>query len=334
MRICRTSISDQENIMSYKIFARALSCAFALSFTAPALACSAHVCELPSDWLSQGLAAHPNSTSVSLRYDFAPQTQLRLGTDAVDRSTVSIPNPDEIEQSTYNHALNITATHSFGANWVAEVQVPLLLRPHRTITENETDISSSRTKGLGDVQASLRFQGFGGRGVTGVELGLKLPVGQFHQTFQTGPEAGNPVDRGLQPGSGTTDAILGIYHFGKLTGPIDFLVQAQVQVPLGSREGYQPGVSGALSAGVSYTRLRGITPQLQLNLRAAARDRGANADVAKSGGEQLYVAPGLSARLSGSTILFGIAQLPLYQRVNGYQIAPRYTLSFGVQHKF
>ncbi len=320
--------------MLYSLLARALSCAVAVSFAAPALACSAHVCELPSDWLSQGLAAHPDSTSISLRYDFAPQTQLRIGTDAVDRATVPIPNAEEIEQSTYNHALNITATHSFGANWIAELQVPLLLRPHLTITEGETDLSSSRTKGLGDVQASLRYQGFGGRGVTGVELGLKLPTGQFHQTFLTGPEAGNPVDRGLQPGSGTTDAIVGIYHFGKLSGPIDFLVQAQVQVPLGSREGYQPGVSGALSAGISYTRLRGITPQLQLNFRAAARDSGVNADIIKSGGEQLYIAPGAAARLSGSTILFGIAQLPLYQRVNGYQIAPRYTLSLGVQHKF
>jgi hypothetical protein len=319
--------------MTLKILSRASACVFAFS-AAPAFACSAHVCQLPSDWLSQGLAAHPDSTTVSLRYDYAPQNQLRRGTDAVDRATLTFPNADEIEDYTDNHALNVTINHSFGSNWVAEVQLPFLSRPHSTVTEGETDHSLSRTNGLGDVRMSVRYQGFGGSGVTGVEVGLKLPTGSFRQVFQSGPEAGNFVDRGLQPGTGTTDAILGIYHFGNLSGKFDYLLQAQAEVPLGSREFYKPGIAISGSVGISYLGWSGITPQLQLNFRASGRDSGLNADVEKSGGEQLYLAPGISARLNGSTIMFGTAQVPLYQRVNGYQITPRYTLSLGAQHKF
>ena len=35
-----------------------------------------------------------------------------------------------------------------------------------------------------------------------------------------GPQTGNPLDRGLQAGTGTTDLIAGVYHFGRLTGEV------------------------------------------------------------------------------------------------------------------
>jgi hypothetical protein len=324
----------QDFQMFTRFFPRAVACASGLVLASPAFACSAHVCQLPSDWLSQGLAAHPDSTSISLRYDNVPQTQLRLDSKAVDRAAVPIPNVDEIEQTTYNHSLNLTINHSFGNDWVAEVQVPFVSRPHKTIAEGDNEISGSRTNGIGDARATVRYQGLGGKGVTGVEFGLKLPTGAFRQQFRSGPAAGTPVDRGLQPGSGTIDVILGIYHFAKLSGAFDYLIQVQGEIPFANREGFRPGMSGSATVGVTYQGWATAKPQLQLNFRAAKRDRGINADVAKSGGEQLFLAPGLSIRLSGSTVAFGIVQLPLYERVNGYQITPKLMGSLGVQHKF
>ncbi len=320
--------------MKIAILSRALVCAAALCATTPTFACSAHVCQLPSDWLSQGLAAHPDSTSMSLRYDYVPQTQLRLGSRTIERSSVTIPNSEEIEKNTYNHMLNVALTHSFGNDWVVEVQVPVLSRPHSTFSEGEVELSRSRTHGIGDIRAIARFQGFGGNGVTGVELGLSLPTGHFHQLFQSGPAAGTLVDRGLQPGTGTTGAIIGAYHFSKLSGAFDYLVQVQGEVPLNSREGFKPGKAISATAGLTYNGWGRVKPQLQINFRAAKRDRGENADVEKSGGEQLFLAPGLSVRLSGSTVAFGVIQLPLYQRVNGYQITPKMMPSLGLQHKF
>ncbi len=318
--------------MSFNKIMRASACFLAISSATPAFACSSCGCNLTSDWLSQGLVAQPGTT-ISLRYDDVPQTQLRSGSDVVDRSAIALPTDREIEQHTYNHYVTIAVDHAFSPAWALNVQVPFLSRPHGTIGEGETNISTSRTRGIGDIRATARFQGFGGPGITGIQFGLKLPTGKFRQTFRSGPDAGNDVDRGLQPGSGTFDAIIGAYHFGKLAGAFDFVLQAQGQIPLNHRAEYRPGVSGTFSAGVSYTGWKGITPQLQLNLHLAAKDHGLNADRPNSGGEQLYISPGLSARIRDHFSAFGIAQLPLYQRVNGYQLAPKYTLSLGLQYK-
>ena len=141
------------------------------------------------------------------------------------------------------------------------------------------------------------------------------------------------VDRGLQPGTGTLDATLGLYHFGKLSGQFDYMLQATGDIPLNRRDAFRPGVAGTFSAGINYNGWQGLTPQLQLNLRLAAKDGGANSDRANSGGEHLYVAPGLSVPISDHLSAYGIAQLPVYRRVNGYQLTPNYTLSFGLQYR-
>jgi hypothetical protein len=318
--------------MPLSLYTRASACLFAITLTTPALACSSCGCNIASDWLTQGLIAHPG-TSISLRYDYVPQTQLRVGHDVVDRAAIAFPVDDEIERYSYNHYLTVAVDHGINDKWAINVQLPLILRPHRTVTEGETEDSTSRTKGIGDLRLTARYQGFGGPGITGIQFGLKLPTGQFRQRFRTGPEAGNLVDRGLQPGSGTTDAILGAYHFGRLSGAFDYVLQAQGQLALTNRDRYRPGAAATFSAGLSYTGWRGITPQLQLNLRVAGKDRGANADTPNSGGEQLYIAPGLSVPLGPQVQAFGIVQLPVYQRVNGFQLAPRVTVSLGLQYR-
>jgi hypothetical protein len=251
----------------------------------------------------------------------------------VDRSAIALPTDREIEHSTYNHYATLTLDHVATPLWGFNLQVPFSYRPHRTIAEGTTDESYSRTNRLGDIRASARFQGFGGPGITGVQFGVKLPTGQFHQKFRSGPSAGEEVDRGLQPGTGTVDAILGAYHYGKLAGAFDYMLQAQGEIPLNHRDNYRPGLAGTFSAGIHYMGWKGVMPQLQFNLRLAEKDHGASADRPNSGGEQLYVAPGLSAALGDHLSAFGFAQLPLYQRVNGYQLAPRYTLSVGLQYR-
>lgn len=300
--------------------------------SSPVLACSSCGCNLTSDWLSQGLVAQPGTT-LGLRYDFVPQTRLRADNAAVDRGTITFPAEREIEQASFNHYLTASIDHAFSPEWAINVQMPFVVRPHRTVAEGDVDQSYSRSQGLGDARVSLRFQGFGGPGITGVQLGLKLPTGRIGQAFLSGPQAGMPVDRGLQTGTGALDATLGAYHFGRLGGSFDYLVQALGEVPLTTRSDFTPGAAATLSAGINYTGWRGITPQLQLNLRLAAKDRGLYSDRDNSGGEQLYAAPGVSVQVSGHVSAFGIVQLPLYQRVNGYQLTPRYTLSFGLLYR-
>ena len=53
------------------------------------------------------------------------------------------------------------------------------------------------------------------------------------------------------------------------------------------------------------------------------------ADRPNSGGDQVNVAPGLSAKISSRVVAFTYAELPLYNRVNGYQLVPKVKLSAG-----
>lgn len=212
--------------------------------------------------------------------------------------------------------------------------MPFVYRPHATTDAGDTALSYSHTGGLGDVKITGRWQGFKTPGsINGIQFGLVLPTGRIHQTFYKGSFEGEDADRGIQPGFGVTQLILGYYRYGKLTANLDYIFQAGGQLPLYRRDLYRPGKFGQVTAGVHYTRWRIVTPTLQLNFRVSERDRGENSDTYNTGGEQLYVSPGLMAKLSGRASAFVYAQVPVYQRLTGYQLSPRATASLGLQYR-
>ena len=78
-------------------------------------------------------------------------------------------------------------------------------------------------------------------------------------------------------------------------------------------------------------------PTLQTPIRrndtvlvTTGKDSGINSDRDNSGGEQVNLSPGFSARLGSRFTAFGFVEFPLYNRVNGYQLAPHAKASFGV----
>ena len=261
-----------------RVFCGAVVSSIASGLSSPAFACASCGCTLTADWLSQGLAAQPGTT-LSLRYDYIPQTTLRSGTHKVDRGAIDLPTDREIERYTYNHSLTATLDHQFANDWGIDVQLPLLTRPHSTIAEDTTEPSHSRTHGVGDLRVVGRWQGLSTMGsVTGLEAGLVLPTGRFHQKFKSGPVEGEEVDRGLQPGTGTVQAVAGAYHLGAVTPELGYFVQVTGQTALDHRDGYKPGSFVQASAALNLTHWRNVTPQLQLSVRHTGRDSGSNSD--------------------------------------------------------
>jgi hypothetical protein len=256
---------------------------------------------------------------------------LRSGTQTIDRNTIDFPTDREIERYTYNHSLTFTLDHQFANDWGIDAQLPVVTRPHSTIGEDTIEPSHSRPNGIGDLRLVGRWQGLSTPGtVTGLEAGLVLPTGRFHQKFDSGPEEGEEVDRGLQPGTGTVQAVLGAYHLGALSHELGYLAQVSGQTALTRRDGFKPGSFVQASAALNYSHWRNVTPQLQISFRATARDSGPNSDRPNSGGEQVNIAPGLSAKLGTKIVGFGFVELPVYNRVNGYQLVPKAKLSLGL----
>lgn len=300
----------------------------------PALACASCGCTFTADWLAQGLVTQPGS-AVTLRYDYVPQTVLRTNTHKVNTDAIVFPTDREIESETMNHYVTLSYDRQFANDWGINVAVPFITRPHGTIAEDTTAESRSRGAGLGDVKLTARWQGLSTpKGVTGLQFGLVLPTGPIHRKFRSGPEKGELLDRGLQPGSGAVQAVLGAYHYRPLGKAFALTVQTQGQFALHSREGFRPGPVGEASVSLHWLASDTITPELQINARINGRDSGPMSDRPNSGGEQVYISPGLSAKLTDRISAFGLVQLPLYQRFNGYQLAPKVIVSGGVQLRF
>ena len=150
-----------------------------------------------------------------------------------------------------------------------------------------------------------------------MQLGLKLPTGRTNFNFSDGPQAGSALDRGLQPGTGTTDALIGVYHFGALTEKLSYFANALVQLPLNAKDDFKPGAGFNMNLGVRYLTSSGITPQFQINARTEKRESGTNADVANSGSTILNLSPGVTVPIGKDIQAYGYIQIPIYQRVNG-----------------
>jgi hypothetical protein len=179
--------------------------------------------------------------------------------------------------------------------------------------------------------ATLEDPGTHALGTWGVNFGLKLPTGR---TRVRNP-SGDLAERSLQPGSGTTDALLGTYYSRALVHEdLSWFAQGLLQLPLGFDDGYRPGRRLSLDTGLRYGVSDRTSLLLQANFVASSRDRGPEAEPADSGGRALFVGPGASYGVTEALQAYAFLQIPVYQYVNGVQLGTRYALVLGLSSRF
>jgi hypothetical protein len=185
------------------------------------------------------------------------------------------------------------------------------------------------------------YQGFLPNHNLGVQLGVKLPTGQYGTAvrFREGPAAGEPLDASLQPGTGSTDIILGAYYYQPVGENFEAFANIQFQSALTTKQhqqgaDFRPGNATTLSFGMRYEAQPTWAPQLQMNLTHKGVDQGALADITDTAGYVVYASPGLTAHVAGGLNLYGFAQVPVYSDLVGYQVFPRYTFSVGATFSF
>ncbi len=295
--------------------------------------CSGCGSTLNSDWASQGTHS-ASSFSIDLRQDYFDQDQLRSGTSSVNKASLALPNAQEVQlRATHRNTL-LDLDYGISRTWGVQARLPYFNRSHDTIPAGETDIAHARVSGVGDARFLVRYQGFVPDVGLGVQAGLKLPTGSTAVKFSAGPAQGERVDRDLQPGTGTTDLLLGVYHFGTLGKRLGYSAQALLQQPLNSHQAFKPGAGLNLNAGVRYLYLPYIEPQLQLNVRIEDRATGVAASRDNSGATLAYLSPGATLYANLHWQVYGFMQFPVYQRVNGLQLAPSRFYSAGIHYTF
>lgn len=309
-----------------------------LAVSQRAQACATCGCTLSAD----GAMGYSNLPGwrLSLEYDYINQDELRSGTHAAS----GVPDGYELEHDTLNRYVTAGVNYAPNSRWNVTLLVPYVIRDHSTYgtydsTQPLPELSTSHSSSLGDLRVIGAYQGFLASRELGVQLGVKLPSGRYGTAvdFSSGPSAGTPVDASLQPGSGSTDVILGAYYHHPVSLNFDLFGSIQFQSAVRHHmdqpgNDYRPGNSTTGIIGVRYEADARWIPQLQLNLLHKSPDQGALADVQSTAGTVFYASPGINVQVAGRLRAFGFVQVPFYSNLYGYQLFPHYTVSAGLSY--
>lgn len=297
--------------------------------------CGAATCTLLNDRFALGTWDHTGWT-VDFRLEALTQNQLREGTRRI--SADQLPEGEEaIERRTSNRSLITTVDYAVDRQWSFSLRLPLLHRDHvHDLLDEETGAAGERERWtftrLGDVQALARWQAPAGASDTAWALtaGLKLPTGSHRIANGEGAVA----ERALQPGTGTTDLVLGVSARTLISLANALNLQLTWTQALAEKDGFKPGRRVDLSAGWAHAMSPDWSLLLQANLSRRERDSGVEAEPELSGSTTLSLSPGASVSLGHGDTLYGLVQLPVYRKVNGVQLMPRASLAMGWTHAF
>ena len=329
-----------------------------------AFACATCGCTLSTD------AATGYSTAsgwrINVDYTFIDQNELRHGSgkaspeQVVNDPSAPVLGGGEIERGTINRYINLSATYRFNADWGVTFLLPYVIRDHSTYgtqlapyTPSESapnQISDAHVSGIGDGKILASYQGFLPTHNLGLQFGVKLPTGNYggedingdlvgHPvTFKSGPGFGQSLDTSLQPGTGSTDLIVGGYYFQPVSQNFDAFVNGQFQAAVKENldqngADFRPGNTTTISFGVRYEAHANWVPQLQINWLHKMADQGFLADHPDTEGMVAYLSPGISGSLSKNLQLYAFVQVPIYSHLQGYQLFPGWTGTVGVSMK-
>ena len=227
--------------------------------------------------------------SVGLQYDYINQNQLRHDSEPIDATTVAGVPGQEVEHQTINRYTTLNFDYAPNEDWRLRVLLPWIGRDHSTygadpvVPLSPDQLSSSRYFLPGDVKVIGQYQGILMTRRLGVQLGVKLPTGRFG-----GPDAsgvgvvgrspvsfgrggnsdGQLLDTSLQPGTGSTDVLVGLNYAQPWSETFDVFASAQFQAALWHRlnqpdENYRPGNQLNLSVGARYEANLRWVPQVE-----------------------------------------------------------------------
>jgi hypothetical protein len=311
--------------------------------------CGSSFCSVNTHWDTQGLVNN-DSLLVDLRYSYAKADTFRGGSSKI---TPALPSGsgEEIENlRTINQLLDLNVDYAASAKWNVAVDLPFVMRDHTHTLDSSVSSpfeQQARFNALGDMRVlgKYKFDSAEHHAGSGISFGIKLPTGAIDETM-TPPDPVDPatpyaLERSAQPGTGSTDLLLGAYYHNDIEdSPWGWFVSGQFQNAVNTRDEYRPGNTLNLDLGAHYPFAPALTSLLQLNAQYKNRDTGLNANPA-SGGYSLNFSPGLSYVVAPKTNLYGFVQVALLQYANtdpavpgtGQLTAP-WSFAVGISHNY
>jgi hypothetical protein len=297
--------------------------------------CGSAVCLVNTNWDVQGVWTE-TGLRFELRYEQVKQDELRAGTKKVGPDAVT----DEfVPLQTTDRNFVASLDWQIDQRWGVAAALPVVRRTHDQLVRDpagdfQETLAFDRS---GDMRVVGRFQFYAdadidrGMYTAGANLGLKLPTGADDLTFPSGERA----EPALQPGTGSTDLVLGGYFRATRPGGLfAWFAQAFWQPALVWRDGFKPGDKVRADLGLRYQLNRRIALLAQVNTLWADHDSGVRVEPENTGGTLVAFSPGVSVALTRKLQIYGFYQQPIYQYLNGVQLATRYSFALGVAARF
>lgn len=280
---------------------------------------------------------------VGYEFEYVDQDQPRVGTKKAAVGAI---------HGHHDEAYSVTRLH----RWVAsagitdrlsvDLQIPFVNRSHQHVHHHHgSDIWDTwNLSGIGDLSVQARYIFFKpdekSHPALSFILGGKFPTGAHHEESDSGSHA----EVGVQPGTGSYDVLFGLGSHQTFSVPtpggdyatLPFFVTATYQRNGESEDDYKLGNVFQANVGTSYplTSWLGLLTQVNAKVRERDDQGRTSEEVGKTGGEFIYVSPGLEVWLSKRWSLMGLIQFPVYQRVNQIQLTSDYNLLAGLSYRF
>ena len=268
---------------------------------------------------------------VRLSYDLNVLKTLKSGTDVLDDDSRTRRTHSILMEAGYSFSKRISIDGFF--SWV---------RQERVIKQfGKTGHTS--TNGIGDAVLLAKYRIWGNSDASSAfttGLGVKFPLGPTDRKGLSGLTAGAD----LQPGSGAWDMIF----WNQFTTNLAFRPSSSFSaLAVFSRKGendgylgnqlYQFGDELQLAVSVSDRLLLGsliLDPSVEIRFRKAWEDIQNEQGLASTGGQWVFVSPGLSWWLSPDWSVNASVAVPLFADVDGTQLTPTYRVNVGVFWRF
>ena len=201
-------------------------------------------------------------------------------------------------------------------------------------TPDEAFRNTDGTTGFGDVRLGVRDALLvRHRDLLVGGLAIKLPTGAYRLLDSTGA-IGEPT---LMPGTGSTDLLASLFYshqFG-VTGDWQVFGSGGWRWNGENPLDYRIGDEALLSGGVEHRAGPRVSWSLQANARRTTRDLYRGQSVPSTGATFVNLTPGFRVRSAeGNSAFYLFVPVPVHERVNEEQLAPRVGLMVGISKTY
>jgi len=273
--------------------------------------------------------AETGALQISLGYDYNRLKTLKIGSEQLDDGLRERITHSILLQTGYtlNKRLSIDLVFSF-------------VRQERHIF-TPFGTNSTITNGVGDGVLLIKYNVLpeSSKAIFLVGTGPKIPFGSTNKVSNSGIVL--PAD--LQPGSGAWDAIFwsSFSHALGFRRSMSFIATATYKATgvnhdyLGSIA-YEFGNELQIIAGIADQFVIGSTlwdPSLSFRYRNAQRDKNNGVEIDATGGDWVFLLPGLTYNVSQAMLVNFTMEIPLYSFVNNTQLTPTTRFTIGMYYK-